>query len=759
MNFYNKKSVAQVTSRVLLSTGLLLGFSLSTLETTWSTNNVEAATVSKYTAKEKVNLRSSASWKGKVYLTIPKGKTVTYLSKSGTWYKVKYGSKTGYVPSSYLTAATAKSADSQASAIPATNYQTTSNLNVRSTSSASGKILAYIPKGKIVTATATSGTWLKVTYGGKTGWVSGSYLKEYDAYKTTAATYFLTNQSSSLYPAPNTKNIMAYSIPANNVLTSTQSVVNSKGETWYRVAYKGKNYFVQSITVHSVVPKKVPSTEYAAKADTSLYSEAGDSHPVLTSIPQGTQVTSTYQIGDWCKVTYGNQVGFIDVNQFSATPTPGTTDNNSDQPSDSSPSLPAGAAISQMTVYNVTSLNLRQSDLASATLLKEIPANTKLTTAYKTSNGWYQVSYGGKTGFVSGSYLIDQTTKTRIDSLESNPNSYLFMDLRTKSSVTAAQIDAYIASRTVGKTSVLTGQGQTIINAANKYGVNALYLAAHAIHESGFGVSAISLGRNNLFGYGAYDITPFIGSVKFNSIASNIDFIAQSIKATYLNPASWKYNGAYLGYTVKNVNGSRIDSLSKGMNFYYASDSNWGNAIATHMSRILSYNQEGATSRTPDTTVPSSPSYPDLKDVFPVGTLAIAKSNISVYLAKGNTSSVAATIPKGATFNLLEKYNDYWLTVSYNGQMYYTNSVKFNQYNQYFTVKNLARVNTDSLNVRSGGDVSTSIIGTLTNYQYVELVLDASNNPIMSGTWYQVKLADGTEGYVSGSYIVRELNK
>lgn len=759
MNLSNKKSIVNVTSRVLLSTGILLGLSVNTWISPLAPNAVEAATVSKYTTTDKVNLRSSASWKGKILVTIPKGKNVTYMSKTSTWYKVEYGSKTGYVPASYIKVTTTKTSTSPISVITATNYQTTAVLNLRSTASISGKVLGYIPKGKIVKATEKSGIWFKVTYGGKTGWVSSSYVKEYDAYKTTVTTYFLTNKESLLYPLPNTKNPKVYSIPVNNVLTSTQSVVNSKGETWYQVSYEGENCYVQSITVSPVIAETVTNTTYEATEDTALYAEAGATHPVLTSIPKGTQVTSTYRIGTWYRVTYGGKTGFIDSNQFSVYTTPDTTEGSSNQPNESTPSLPAGSAISQMTVYNVMSLNLRQSDSASATLLEEIPANTKLTTAYKTSNGWYQVSYGGMTGFVSGAYLIDQATKTRIDNLESNKNSYLFMDLRTKSSVTAAQIDVYIASRTVGKTSVLTGQGQTIIDAANKYGVNALYLAAHAIHESGFGVSEIANARNNLFGYGAYDITPFIGSVKFDSIASNIEYIAQTIKATYLNPANWKYNGAYLGYTVKNINGGRVDSLSKGMNFYYASDSNWGNAIATHMSNILAYDKEGATSQTPDTTVPSSPSYPDLKDVFPKGTLAIAKINIPVYLAKGNTSSVATMIPTGATFNLLEKYNDYWLTVSYKGVTYYTNSVKFDQYNKYFTVKNLARVtNADTLNVRSDGNIYGTIVGTVTNYQYVELVLDQNNNPIMRGTWYQVKLADGTEGYVSGGYIVKELN-
>ncbi|PNB76893.1 peptide-binding protein, partial [Pseudomonas sp. FW305-BF6] len=98
------------------------------------------------------------------------------------------------------------------------------------------------------------------------------------------------------------------------------------------------------------------------------------------------------------------------------------------------------------------------------------------------------VTFNGQTGFVSGAYLKEVTTDPGI-----NRDTYQFVDLRTQSSVTAKQINDYIAAyvNLKGKKSVLTGQGQLFIDAGKQYGVNALYLAAHAIHESGYGTSAI----------------------------------------------------------------------------------------------------------------------------------------------------------------------------------------------------------------------------------------------------------------------------
>ncbi len=56
----------------------------------------------KYQASVNLNLRSGSSVKYKAIGIIPKGKTVECIAKSGNWYKVKYGAKTGWVSSYYL---------------------------------------------------------------------------------------------------------------------------------------------------------------------------------------------------------------------------------------------------------------------------------------------------------------------------------------------------------------------------------------------------------------------------------------------------------------------------------------------------------------------------------------------------------------------------------------------------------------------------------------------------------------------------------
>ena len=66
-------------------------------------------------------------------------------------------------------------------------------------------------------------------------------------------------------------------------------------------------------------------------------------------------------------------------------------------------------------------------------------------------------------------------------------------DVRTKSDITAEQLDAKLKNR-------LEGCGQHFIDAQEEYGVNAEFLAAIAIHESGNGSSAAARRKNNFFG-------------------------------------------------------------------------------------------------------------------------------------------------------------------------------------------------------------------------------------------------------------------
>ncbi|MEH7094827.1 SH3 domain-containing protein [Neobacillus vireti] len=673
-------------------------------------------------------------------MAIPKDTIISSVKTVGNWYQVTYQGKTGYIPGTDLKSVSQTPVKPVVPVVPTTvvktTYQTTANLNMRSGAGASYKSIMTIPIGKLVTSSEKSGSWYKVSYtytsNGKTvtatGWVSGEFLKEYYIYSNTTGTYYFTNKPVSLFPTPDSKNKAVATLAAGNGLLSTQKVVNSVGQTYYRVTFNGKTLYVISSDVTAASVKSFVKANYQTNKDSYLYSSYGTSFGKLINLPKGTIISSAKTIGSWYEVTYQGKTGYVPGTDLQLAP------QNTENPS----------LLTEKTYLVTDDLNLRQADNTSATVLTVIPNGSTVTSAEQTSNGWFKVTYNSSTGYVSGTYLKEYVKE----------DNYKFIDLRTTSPVTASQINSYIAANVNGKPSVLLNKGQAFIDAGRTYGVNALYLAAHAIHESGFGTSNISLGKFNLFGYGAFDITPFVGAYRFSTIDDCINYIAQKIKSDYLNPEGTHFEGAFLGYRTNGTTGIRDASKSIGMNYWYASDPNWANAIAQHMQKILPFDKNYYANAAINTTIPAAPGIPAGSDQFPANIQAVAKVDIIA-----NT----ITIKAGSTFALLEKSNDYKLKVQVNDTVNWTNRIDFSSYKNSFTVLNLGRVSgASTVNVRSTPELpdnNINLIGSLALNSYVSLALDANKKVIMDPSlkWYKIKLPNGNDGWISSQYIVKEL--
>ncbi len=132
-------------------------------------------------------------------------------------------------------------------------------------------------------------------------------------------------------------------------------------------------------------------------------------------------------------------------------------------------------------------------------------------------------------------------------------------NLLSRSNLSAWAIDRYLAAYTP-----LPPLGSAFVKAERRYGINARYLVAHAMLESGFGTSDIARYAHNLFGYHAFDRDPWRHASRFRTYAEGIDRIAHRIRDEYLNPRGRWWGGA---------------STLRGMR-YYASDPNWDRKIA-----------------------------------------------------------------------------------------------------------------------------------------------------------------------------------
>lgn len=126
-------------------------------------------------------MRSGPGTSYGILVSIPFGASVTVLDSSSSWYKVTYSGKTGYVLGQYvqITSTTPTPKPTAAPTVIGTGKITASaGLNMRSGPGTSYGILISIPFGATVSVLDISNSsWYKVTYSGKTGYVSSQYIQ------------------------------------------------------------------------------------------------------------------------------------------------------------------------------------------------------------------------------------------------------------------------------------------------------------------------------------------------------------------------------------------------------------------------------------------------------------------------------------------------------------------------------------------------------------------------------------------------------
>ncbi|UTT43502.1 SH3 domain-containing protein [Exiguobacterium aurantiacum] len=169
---------------------------LATLTPITSTVEAATTTLTSYQTKTAVYLRSTASYKGKQLILIPKQKGVTYVAKKGSWVQVRYANRTGYVNEQSLTRKVQKGV-----ALKPTPYVTQRQVIVYSRVDAHKKQVFTLKKGTTVTVNEQLAGYYKIRYGNKTGWVALKDMKKSTmaAPKPIKKTPFLPKQQSIAY--------------------------------------------------------------------------------------------------------------------------------------------------------------------------------------------------------------------------------------------------------------------------------------------------------------------------------------------------------------------------------------------------------------------------------------------------------------------------------------------------------------------------------------------------------------------------------
>ncbi|HEY5980736.1 MAG TPA: SH3 domain-containing protein [Microlunatus sp.] len=133
-----------------------------------------AAADTSMTATTGVNVRSAASTSGKIVGGLYRGQTVTAVSTTGSWTKIKYGSGTGYVSSQYL-----KGGGTLPGGTTAQTRVTTTAVNLRKGPGLSyGKIKVLAVNSTVTLTGKVARGYTEVKSGATAGWIASQYLRQ-----------------------------------------------------------------------------------------------------------------------------------------------------------------------------------------------------------------------------------------------------------------------------------------------------------------------------------------------------------------------------------------------------------------------------------------------------------------------------------------------------------------------------------------------------------------------------------------------------
>ena len=216
-----------------------------------------------------------------------------------------------------------------------------------------------------------------------------------------------------------------------------------------------------------------------------------------------------------------------------------------------------------------------------ATLGKDIEL-----TVVEINGEWYQITGQGIKGYVkieNTTYMNKEEEKIIQDKEEnSSSGGYITplsfdMELNKPSGLSLEEFKKILTdNKDVNK--VMEKNAQYFYYIEEQYNINGVFVAAVAIHESGWGTSKISKDKYNLFGYGAYDSSPYNSAYEFSDYSESIDLIARVFVKYYLNVKGTTIYGGEQA-SGKYYNGPTLTGVNK----KYATDKNWANAVYKHM--------------------------------------------------------------------------------------------------------------------------------------------------------------------------------
>lgn len=171
---------------------------------------------------------------------------------------------------------------------------------------------------------------------------------------------------------------------------------------------------------------------------------------------------------------------------------------------------------------------------------------------------------------------------------------------KTVDSLTAGQLNEWINAN-APEGSLMYNQGEAFMEAGKVSGLDPRYLVAHAAHETGWGTSNIVKDKNNFYGIGAFDATPYSSAYGYDGAKAGIIEGSKFIAKDY--------------YSQGQTTLSSMHRDPDGSGHNYATDPGWADKIANIMSGSEKYTSASTGNVTTNVNVNVNTNSKDGKEI------------------------------------------------------------------------------------------------------------------------------------------------
>ena len=205
--------------------------------------------------KTSLTVRKNASTSSEALGYLKNGSKVEIVSKSGSWYKIKYNKGYGYVYKDYIreTSTSNGNSNNNSNSGNSVNVATKegvvvnikSILTVRKSESTSSEALGYLKNGSKVEIVSKSGSWYKIKYNKGYGYVYKDYIKETSTSNSNNNSN--TNNSNNNNNSTNKPENIVVAKKYGKVEVNSELRIREKADTTSRIIGNLKNNSIVEI--------------------------------------------------------------------------------------------------------------------------------------------------------------------------------------------------------------------------------------------------------------------------------------------------------------------------------------------------------------------------------------------------------------------------------------------------------------------------------------------------------------------------------